>query len=60
MEMLVLGLGLLGIIFGVILAIFPEKATSKNKRHDTNQVMTTRIIGVVLIVINIKFLFENL
>ena len=58
--MLVWGLGLLGITFGVILAIFPEKATSKKKRNDPNQVMTTRIIGIVLIVINIKFIVENI
>lgn len=57
---LVWGLCLFTIVAGLIMVIVPEKATSKSKRDDPNQVMTTRIIGVVLIVINIKFIIENM
>lgn len=57
---LVWGLCLFTIVAGLIMVIVPEKVTSKSKRDDPNQVMTTRIIGVVLIVINIKFIIENM
>ncbi len=60
MTALVWVLGLFATVIGLIMVIAPEKATSKSKRDDPNQIMTTRIIGIVLIVINIKFIIENL
>lgn len=60
MIAIVWGLCLFTIVAGLIMVIVPEKATSKSKRDDPNQVMTTRIIGIVLIVINIKFIIENM
>lgn len=60
MIAIVWGLCLFAIVAGLIMVIAPEKATSKSKRNDPNQVMTTRIIGIVLIVINIKFIIENI
>ena len=60
MEKIVWFLGGFTIVVGLIMAIFPESAVGKKKRNDPNQVMTTRIVGIVLIIMNIGFIMKNL